>query len=226
MKEDVDEGSKELLRRAQGSTEGRAQRVSGLPTRTLPNSFIPIELESKGTRPFRRSLRLIKLCRTPKSADCTTIRSISKRPHEVMWVQRRAQDAIWASFLWAGKQFVRQSVSPYALSRYQLVPDNFSSLRAPDGLRTEELNFEVILTAEEARQGGVIPIEIPVFYPCCACGGSGREWMSPCVQCQGLGGTEIRELLTSASGPGAQSGTVSKLPSEDWALRIVIFDCV
>jgi len=86
----------------------------------------------------------------------------------------------------------------YAQSRYQLVPDNFSSLWAPNGARAEELNFEVILTAEEARQGGVIPIQIPVFYPCYACGGSGREWM----MCQGLGRTETYRTLNIRFRPG------------------------
>ena len=97
---------------------------------------------------------------------------------------------------------------PYAQSRYQLVPDNFSSLRAPKGARAEELNFEVILTAEEARQGGVIPVEIPVFYPCWACGGSGREWMFPCVQCQGLGRTETYRTLNIRFRPRVRSGTI------------------
>ena len=98
---------------------------------------------------------------------------------------------------------------PYSLSRYQWVPDNFSSLWAPNGARAEELNFEVILTAEEARQGGVIPIQIPVFYPCYACGGSGREWMMfPCVQCQGLGRTETYRTLNIRFRPGVRSGTI------------------
>ena len=87
----------------------------------------------------------------------------------------------------------------YAQSRYQLVPD---------GARAEELNFEVILTAEEAGQGGVIPIQIPVFYPCCACGGSGREWMFPCVQCQGLGRTETYRTLNIPFRPRVRSGTI------------------
>ena len=97
---------------------------------------------------------------------------------------------------------------PYSLSRYQWVPDNFSSLWAPNGARAEELNFEVILTAEEARQGGVIPVEIPGFYTCWACGGSGREWMFPCVQCQGLGRTETYRTLNIPFRPRVRSGTI------------------
>jgi len=96
----------------------------------------------------------------------------------------------------------------YAQARSQLGPDNFTSLRAPNGARSEELNFEVILTAEEARQGGVVPVEIPVFYPCCACGGSGREWMFPCFKCQGLGRTETQRTINIRFRPRVRSGTI------------------
>ena len=97
---------------------------------------------------------------------------------------------------------------PHARSRYQLVPDNLNLLRAPKGARAEELNFEVILTAEEARQGGVIPVEIPGFDPCWACGGSGREWMFSCVKCQGLGRTETYRTLNIRFRPRVPSGTI------------------
>jgi len=91
---------------------------------------------------------------------------------------------------------------------WEAVPSTLGFRYAQSRYQLEELNFEVILTAEEARQGGVIPIQIPVFYPCCACGGSGREWMFPCVQCQGLGRTETYRTLNIRFRPRVRSGTI------------------
>src|SRR6267142_1743795 len=64
---------------------------------------------------------------------------------------------------------------------------NFTGERVPKSERLESLNVEVILSPEEATRGVVVPIAIPVFYTCPQCGGSGRDWLFPCIDCNAQG---------------------------------------
>lgn len=72
----------------------------------------------------------------------------------------------------------------------------------------KRLDFEVVLSAQEARRGGVISIDVPIFNPCLACGGSGRDWVFPCSDCQGLGLIEIETTVSIPFPPQVRSGTV------------------
>jgi len=64
---------------------------------------------------------------------------------------------------------------------------NFTGERVPKSERLESLNVEVILSPEEAARGVVVPIAVPVFYTCPQCGGSGRDWLFPCIDCNAQG---------------------------------------
>ena len=61
------------------------------------------------------------------------------------------------------------------------------------GKRTEDLNLELILSPDEAAQGGRAPIGVPSFYPCPLCGGSGRDWRLPCRYCAWTAMIEVNE---------------------------------
>jgi len=64
---------------------------------------------------------------------------------------------------------------------------NFTGRGVPKAERPEQLSIEVILTPEEAVSGGVLSIGIPVHEVCRACGGIGKNWLYPCVHCEGEG---------------------------------------
>ena len=49
------------------------------------------------------------------------------------------------------------------------------------------LSVEVILTPEEAARGGIISLDIPLHELCSTCGGTGNDWLFPCVDCTGSG---------------------------------------
>ena len=46
---------------------------------------------------------------------------------------------------------------------------------------------EVVVTAEEAFWGAVIPVDVPVRRICDACGGRGEVWGDWCASCGGVG---------------------------------------
>jgi molecular chaperone DnaJ len=64
---------------------------------------------------------------------------------------------------------------------------NFTGRGIPKAERPEGLSVEVILTPEEAARGGALSIGIPVHEFCHACGGTGNDWMFPCLHCEGEG---------------------------------------
>ncbi len=64
---------------------------------------------------------------------------------------------------------------------------NFTGLGIPKAERPEGLSVEVILTPEEAAQGGFLSIGIPAYEVCRDCGGTGNNWLFPCLLCRGEG---------------------------------------
>jgi molecular chaperone DnaJ len=64
---------------------------------------------------------------------------------------------------------------------------NFTGRGVPKAERPEGLSVEVILTPEEAAQGGVLSIGVPVHAICRACAGTGNDWLFPCPHCRGQG---------------------------------------
>jgi molecular chaperone DnaJ len=99
---------------------------------------------------------------------------------------------------------------PFFDRLYQQFLKDFTGMQAPNAI--EELNFEVILTADEARHGGVISVQVPTYYRCSLCRGNGRDWMFPCFDCQGSGVIELQRPVNIRFPPGVRSGTVIEAP--------------
>lgn len=64
---------------------------------------------------------------------------------------------------------------------------NFTGKGIPKGERLEALNVEVTLLPEEATRSVSVPVGLPVFSTCRQCGGSGRDWLFPCRNCNAQG---------------------------------------
>jgi molecular chaperone DnaJ len=75
------------------------------------------------------------------------------------------------------------SVSPSFEAMYDRFLRNFTGIGVPKSEQAEGLNFEVLLTHEEASRGCVVPIGVPVFARCPQCGGSGRDWVFLGLEC-------------------------------------------
>lgn len=89
---------------------------------------------------------------------------------------------------------------------------NFTGAGVPKGEHEEGLNLEVVLTPEEALAGGSLPVRLPVFEECPACGGTGSNWLFPCLRCRTQGWIEISEVVRVRIPPGIRTGTVIELP--------------
>jgi hypothetical protein len=57
--------------------------------------------------------------------------------------------------------------------------------------RAASLSAAIRLSANEARNGAMVPLEVPVRCTCHECGGRGETWTGPCERCDG-NGTELR----------------------------------
>ena len=89
---------------------------------------------------------------------------------------------------------------------------NFTGERVPKGERLESLNIEVILSPEEAARGVVVPVGVPVFYNCRQCGGSGRDWLFPCIDCNAQGIIEEEETVRVCIPPMVPNRAVIEVP--------------
>jgi DnaJ-class molecular chaperone len=160
---------------------------------------------------------------TPAFQEVTeayTVLSDPERRRDYNHRLRRAEDTGAAVALWR-QPVVRQpmdlvadpeGVTPSFEAMHERLLRNFTGIGIPKSERLESLSFEVLLTPDEAANGCVVPIGVPVFYRCPQCGGSGRNWLYPCVQCHGQGMIESERLVHVRTPPMVPSGTVYEIP--------------
>ena len=108
------------------------------------------------------------------------------------------------------RDFQTLSSSPEELS--DRLSGNFTYLGVPKGDRLEALTVEIHLTPQEAAWGITLPFGIPVFRPCPICGGSGRDWVFPCLSCDEQGVIEEQQILRLRIPAGVADGAVFELP--------------
>jgi molecular chaperone DnaJ len=106
----------------------------------------------------------------------------------------------------------RDGIRPSFEAMYDRFLRNFSGINIPKGEEAQGLNFEVLLTPEEASRGCAVPVGVPVFSRCPECGGSGRNWVFPCAYCGQQGMIESEELLRVRIPPMVPSGSVYEIP--------------
>jgi DnaJ-class molecular chaperone len=106
----------------------------------------------------------------------------------------------------------RDGVRASFAAMYDRFRRNFTGVGVPKSEHLEGLNFEVLLTPDEASRGCVVPIGVPVFDRCPHCGGSGRDWVFPCAYCQQQGMIEHEERLRIRIPPMAPSGSIYEIP--------------
>jgi DnaJ-class molecular chaperone len=80
------------------------------------------------------------------------------------------------------------------------------------GSRLHPLHLDVRLPRQQAFGGGVLSFDVPVFYPCARCRGSGSLASAPCRLCEGSGLSEERERVSIAVPPMVRDGTIVELP--------------
>jgi hypothetical protein len=89
---------------------------------------------------------------------------------------------------------------------------NFTGPGVPTGERPEGLTFEVVLTPEEALQGGSVPIGVPGVVHCPECDGTGRVLLFPCVPCGARGVVVAERMIRVPLPPRVRRGSVVEVP--------------
>jgi molecular chaperone DnaJ len=105
-----------------------------------------------------------------------------------------------------------EAIRPSFEALFERFVRNFTGKGVPKGERLEALNVELILSPEEAASGVTVPVGVPVFYTCRQCGGTGHDWMFPCVSCNSAGMIEVKESLRVRVPPMAPDRTVIEAP--------------
>jgi DnaJ-class molecular chaperone len=99
---------------------------------------------------------------------------------------------------------------------------NFIARHIPKSGYQRDADIEVILTPEEAALGGILPIEVPAFSICSACGGSGHDWFSFCAACGGVGVREGRRTARLQIPRLIRDGTTWEIPVTAGGLHLRI----
>ncbi|HXV78435.1 MAG TPA: DnaJ domain-containing protein [Candidatus Binatia bacterium] len=112
-----------------------------------------------------------------------------------------------------------ETIQPSFEPLFERFVRNFTGLGIPKGERLEDLNVEVVLSPEEAAQGIAVPLNIPLFRTCLQCGGSGRDWLFVCVECNGQGIIEEERTVRIPIPPRVGDRTVIEVPIHGLGIR-------
>lgn len=96
---------------------------------------------------------------------------------------------------------------------------NFTGRGVPKSERLESLDFDLALTADEARRGGTVRVAVPVFRTCAACGGTGHDSLFPCLECAQQGVVESERRVAVTIRAMTPSGTIVEVPLEGLAIH-------
>jgi molecular chaperone DnaJ len=95
---------------------------------------------------------------------------------------------------------------------YDHLLQNFTERETSKAVQLASLTVEVRLSPYEALQGVMVPLGIPVFVRCAVCGGSGRDWYTLCLSCQGQGMVETEHTVHVRIPPRVREGTMVEVP--------------
>lgn len=104
------------------------------------------------------------------------------------------------------------------LDRFESLAWSFVRSPAAGDLRRPvqrgSLSGEILLTADEAAAGGVLPLGVPLQTTCPVCGGTGG-FVFDCMRCQGEGTIERRLPVPVRIPAGVRDGTVFQVSVDD-----------
>jgi DnaJ-class molecular chaperone len=112
-----------------------------------------------------------------------------------------------------------QSFTPSFDEVFDWLWRNFSDLAAPKSGRVENLTIEVILTAEQARQGGNAKIMVPAQVVCPACRGHGGVGFYECMRCAGEGAISGEIPVSVSFPPGLTKDHAVMIPLDRFGIR-------
>jgi molecular chaperone DnaJ len=111
-----------------------------------------------------------------------------------------------------------ETIRPSFDAMYERFFRNFTGIGIPKSEHLEGLTFEVLLSREEAINGCVVPVGVPVFIRCSECGGAGHDWLFPCARCGGDEWIESERTVPVRIPPMTPSGSVFEIPLESLSI--------
>ena len=87
--------------------------------------------------------------------------------------------------------------------------------RSPD----KDLFYEVVLSRQEAQQGGLFPINVPIIEPCPRCGKAQIWDQFFCPECAGNGYIQTHREFSLSIPPHTIHGTQQCISMEDIGLK-------
>jgi hypothetical protein len=88
-------------------------------------------------------------------------------------------------------------------------------------LQPGSLSGEILLSPDEARCGGVLPLDVPITTACPSCEGTGG-FVFDCYRCGGDGSIERRFPVPVRIPPGVRDGTVFQVAVDDPAMMSIL----
>jgi molecular chaperone DnaJ len=125
-------------------------------------------------------------------------------------VQRKAPEPLVPEPLSIFRSF--ETVHPSFDELFERFLRNFTGIGIPKAERVAALNLEVILSPDEAAQGGLAPIGVPSFHPCPICRGSGLDWLFPCSYCRGQAMIGEEQTIGVRIPEMVRDGTILEVP--------------
>jgi molecular chaperone DnaJ len=90
----------------------------------------------------------------------------------------------------------------------------------------EPLRLQVIVDREQALRGGLLELDVPVFFPCAHCQASGSNGPFSCDACEGVGLVEREESVWVHVPAGVRDGTVLELPLRGLGIHATYLEVV
>jgi molecular chaperone DnaJ len=125
-------------------------------------------------------------------------------------VQRKAPEPLVPEPLSIFRSF--ETVHPSFDELFERFLRNFTGIGIPKAERVAALNLEVILSPDEAAQGGLAPIGVPSFHPCPLCRGSGLDGLFPCSYCRGQAMIGEEQTIGVRIPEMVRDGTILEVP--------------
>ncbi|MBN2467654.1 MAG: J domain-containing protein [Deltaproteobacteria bacterium] len=191
--------------------------------RELAKSYHPDRVGPRGTRNFQEIIEAYSVLSDPEkrreynASLCAAEKNIKIDVRPVETQEKGKPEALIPESISVTRGF--ETISPSRGELFDRIVRNFSGIRIPKGEGIQKLNVEVILSPDEARRGGAVPIGVPVFHTCRFCGGSGHDWVFPCIHCQEQGVVEDEEVVTIRIPPMVPDGTVFEVPLRGLGIR-------
>ncbi len=96
---------------------------------------------------------------------------------------------------------------------------NFMPGHLPKSRRIQQLTLEFYLSPEEAEEGGIISIGIPVYVSCFVCEGTGGNGYGACPHCDGQGLTQKERPVQVSLPPQVKDRSVFEVPIHQHGIR-------